>query len=152
MLMKLEVAGSNKMEIIHSSVQKNCDTKWYSYVMENLSPTLVGVALLEHALLGLFVLALASVATQLRQRVRFRTNQECLLCRLHVLRASLPRLQHRVLEGPSIGERHVPRVRRLVHRIQIQSRLHLRLSTGKELQEKLKISYVTDTCDYMWEV
>ena len=101
-----------------------------------LPATLVGVALLEHAFLGLIALTLASVATKLRQRVGLCARQQSLLRRLHVLRATLPCLQHRVLESPGIGERHVPRVWRLVHCVQVQSRLHLGLSTRKELQKK----------------
>ena len=104
-----------------------------------LPATLVGVALLEHAFLGLGALALTGVTTELRQGVGLCAHQQGLLRRLHVLRATLPCLQHRVLESPGIGERHVPRVWRLVHCVQVQSRLHLRLSTRKELQKKSEL-------------
>ena len=105
-----------------------------------LAGMLVGVALLEHAFLGLIALTLTSVATELCQRVGLCAYQQDLLRCLDVLRAPLPCLQHRVLQSPGIGERYMPWVRRLVHCIQVQSCLHLGLSTRQELQKKSVIT------------
>jgi hypothetical protein len=118
---------------------------------KHLAGTLVGVALLEHAFLGIIALALTSVATELGQRVGLCAHQQGLLRCLHVLRAPLPCLQHRVLQSPGIGERHMPWVQRLVHCIQVQSCLHLGLSTRKELQRKsiITIDDLTLYADYL---
>ncbi|KAG6550515.1 hypothetical protein Mapa_007884 [Marchantia paleacea] len=89
----------------------------------------VRVALDEHALLGLLCLALGRVLAELRQRIGLGTDQQSLLGRLDVLGLPLPRLEHGVLQSSSVGERHVPRVGRLVHGVEIQRGLDLGLAS-----------------------
>lgn len=103
-LTKLTTIGGTKhtLVIIHSGVQKTVTRNGMLYITEVSSAASVSVALLEHSLLGLIALALAGVATELSQRVRLGTDQQCLLRCLHVLGAPLPCLQHRVLESPGV--------------------------------------------------
>ena len=44
----------------------------------------------------------------------------------------LPCLEHGVLEGARVGEGHVPRVGGLVHGVEVEGRLQLRLATRQE--------------------
>ena len=44
----------------------------------------------------------------------------------------LPCLEHGVLEGTGVGEGHVPRVGALVHGVEVECRLQLRLASGQE--------------------
>ena len=47
-------------------------------------------------------------------------------------RSHLPCLKHGVLQGAGVGEGHVPRVGLLVHGVQVEGGLQLRLASRKE--------------------
>ena len=105
-------------------------------ILNNNKIFLVWVVLDVCALAGLCRLALASVLTELSQRVSLGPNQESILGSLYILGSSSPCLQASVLEGSGVGKGYVPWVWALVHGIQIQGCLHFRLSTRQKLYTK----------------
>mmetsp|Transcript_2999 Transcript_2999/g.8916 ORF Transcript_2999/g.8916 Transcript_2999/m.8916 type:complete len:396 (+) Transcript_2999:63-1250(+) len=96
------------------------------------SRRLVLVALLVHAGGGLGGLAIGLVLSELGSGVGAGTLDERLLGGSGVGILTLPRLEDRVLEGPGVRERHVPRVRGLVHGVQVEGSLELGLSSAEE--------------------
>ena len=100
--------------------------------------SLIGVAFDEHTLLSLFRLAFSGVFSKLSQRVGLGTSQESGLSSVHVLSSASPCFQTSVLESTCVGEGHVPWVWCLVHRVEVQRCLQLRLSSGQELHKKRK--------------
>ncbi|GIL45396.1 hypothetical protein Vafri_2646, partial [Volvox africanus] len=88
--------------------------------------------LLVHALGSLLALSGRVVLAELSIGVRLGALEERSLGDWNVLSLALPRLQDSVLKGAGIRERHVPWVGLLVHGVQVQGRLKLRLAAGQE--------------------
>ena len=102
----------------------------YVFVLTNL----VSVALDEHSFLGLLWFSLASVLAELSKWVGLGTGEQSILSCLDILWPATPCLQAGVLESSGIRERNVPWVGTLVHGVQVEGCLNLRLPTRQELQ------------------
>lgn len=100
------------------------------FVLTNL----VGVSLDEHSFLGLLWFSLASVLAELSKWVGLGTGEQSILSCLDILWPPTPCLQAGVLESSGIRERYVPWVGTLVHGVQVEGCLNLRLPTRQELQ------------------
>ncbi len=93
---------------------------------------LVGVALFVHALLGLLALVRWIILAELCKAVGLCAGEQSILGSLDVALLTTPCLQHRVLKRSGIGEGHVPGVGALVHGVQVEGCLQLRLATRQE--------------------
>lgn len=99
---------------------------------------LVCVAFYKHPFLCFLAFTVGRVPSELSQRVRFGTHQQCLLASFDILRTSLPCLQHRILQRTCIWEGNVPRVGALVHRVKVQGGFNFRLSSWQKLVTQRK--------------
>jgi len=113
---------------------------------------LVDVAFDEHPLSGFIGFTFSCVLSKLSERVGLGTEKKCVLCCFNVLWTPSPCLQARVLECSGVGERHVPWVRRLVHRVQVQRCFNLRLSTGQKLHNTTLVTAWTNVFFYQHNI